>query len=172
MIGRPTRTARAAQGRGRVERTAPLLDTHAWIWWIDQDARLGAKAIAALDALPRDDRPLLADISLWEVAMLVERGRLALDLPLGEWLDAAAHPRSVQLVTVTPSIAAEVAALPESFHRDPADRLIVATSRVLQVPVLTHDKLISGSRLVRRWVPGTVLTASGSRPAPRTDRWR
>jgi PIN domain nuclease of toxin-antitoxin system len=131
----------------------PLLDTHAWIWWVDQDRRLGVKAIAALDHLPRDQRPWLCDISLWEVATLVERERLSLDVPLREWLDAAAHPRSVRLVSITPQIAAEVAALPTSFHRDPADRVIVATSRVLKLPLLTRDRLITGSRLVTRWNP-------------------
>ena len=133
--------------------TPPLLDTHAWIWWIDQDPRLGASTIAVLDALPRDQRPFLCDISLWEVAMLVERGRIELDLPLAEWLDAAAHPRSVQVVGITPQIATAVASLPDSFHRDPADRLIVATSRALGFPVLSHDRLINRSRLVRRWRP-------------------
>ena len=131
--------------------TPPLLDTHAWIWWVDQDAKLGAKTIAVLDSLPRDQRPFLCDISLWEVAMLAERGRLELDVPLAEWLDAAAHPRSVQIVGITPRIAAAVAALPDSFHRDPADRLIVATSRALSIPVLSHDRLINRSRLVTRW---------------------
>jgi PIN domain nuclease of toxin-antitoxin system len=133
--------------------TPPLLDTHAWIWWVDQDARLGARTIAVLDSLSRDQRPFLCDISLWEVAMLVERGRLELDLPLGEWLDAAAHPRSVQIVSITPRIAAAVASLPDSFHRDTADRLIVATSRALGIPVLSHDRLINRSRLVTRWRP-------------------
>ena len=133
--------------------TPPLLDTHAWIWWVDQDARLGAKTIAVLDSLSRDQRPFLCDISLWEVAMLVERGRIELDLPLGEWLDAAAHPRSVQIVSITQRIAVAVAGLPDSFHRDPADRLIVATSRALGIPVLSHDRLINRSRLVTRWRP-------------------
>jgi PIN domain nuclease of toxin-antitoxin system len=130
---------------------APLLDTHAWIWWVDQDPRLAPKVLAALDALPPDSRPLVADISLWEVATLVERGRLSLDVPLQEWLAAAAHPHSVRVVPISSQIAGEVAALPESFHRDPADRLIVATSRVLGVPVLTHDVRIAKSGLVRRW---------------------
>ncbi|HEY7056561.1 MAG TPA: type II toxin-antitoxin system VapC family toxin [Vicinamibacterales bacterium] len=133
---------------------APLLDTHAWVWWVEQDARLGAKAIAVLDSLPRDRRPFLCDISLWEVATLVERGRLALDVPLEEWLDAAAHLRSVRLLPVSPRIAAEVARLPETFHRDPADRLIVATSRVHRMPVLTHDDRILTSRLVSAWRVG------------------
>lgn len=136
--------------------TAPLLDTHAWIWWVDRDARLGARTIDALDRLPRTDRPWLCDISLWEVAMLVERGRLALDVPLSEWLEAAAHARSVRLVSIAPDVAAEVAALPASFHRDPADRIIVATSRARRLPVLTHDERIRRSRLITRWRPGTT----------------
>jgi PIN domain nuclease of toxin-antitoxin system len=118
----------------------PLLDTHAWIWWIEQDARLGAGAIAVLDSLPADRRPFLCDISLWEVATLVERGRLHLDVPLDEWLNAAAHPRSVQLLPVSPRVAG-----------DPADRIIVATSRAQRVPVLTHDDRIRRSRLVSLW---------------------
>jgi PIN domain nuclease of toxin-antitoxin system len=131
----------------------PLLDTHAWIWWIEQDARLGAKSIAVLDALPPDRRPFLCDISLWEVATLVERGRLEIDVPLDEWLQAACDPRSVQVVPVSPRIAAEVARLPDTFHRDPADRLIVATSRAHRIPVLTHDDRIRRSRLVGLWRP-------------------
>jgi PIN domain nuclease of toxin-antitoxin system len=74
-------------------------------------------------------------------------------VPLHEWLDGAAHPRSVRLVSISPEIAAEVVALPDSFQRDPADRLIVATARVLNIPVLTEDTLITRSRLVTRWRP-------------------
>jgi PIN domain nuclease of toxin-antitoxin system len=132
---------------------APLLDTHAWIWWIEQDARLGAKAIDALDRLPREERPYLCDISLWEIATLVERGRLTLDVPLEEWLEAAAHPRSVRVLPISPRIAAGVASLPETFHRDPADRIIVAASRAHRIPVLTHDDRIRKSGLVTRWRP-------------------
>jgi PIN domain nuclease of toxin-antitoxin system len=130
---------------------APLLDTHAWIWWVDRDPRLGARIHDVLDGLPPGQRPLLSDISLWEVAMLVERGRLAFDVPLRDWLDAAAHPHSVRIVPISSRIAEEVAALPAAFHRDPADRLIVSTSRVLGVPLLTQDAMIAKSGLVRRW---------------------
>jgi PIN domain nuclease of toxin-antitoxin system len=133
--------------------SSPLLDTHAWIWWIEQDARLGARSISVLDALPPDRRPFLCDISLWEVATLIERNRLEIDVPLDEWLQAASHPRSVQVVPVSARIAAEVARLPDTFHRDPADRLIVATSRAHRIPVLTHDDRIRRSRLVALWRP-------------------
>jgi PIN domain nuclease of toxin-antitoxin system len=131
----------------------PVLDTHAWIWWMDRDARLGKSALTALDALPPSSRPYVCAISLWEVAMLVERKRLAFTLPLQDWLDAASHHRSVQLVGITPRIAAEVASLPAAFHRDPADRLIVATCRVMGAPLLTSDRRIRQARLTRRWAP-------------------
>lgn len=130
---------------------APVLDTHAWIWWVDHDPRLGRGALDALDAFPDEARPYVCDISLWEVAMLVERGRLSFNVSLAEWLDAAAHPRSVRVLPITPAIASEVASLPSRFHRDPADRIIVSTCRVLQAPLLTKDRLITRSRLVKRW---------------------
>jgi len=107
----------------------PLLDTHAWIWWVSGDRRLGRRFTAALNDLQGDQRPWLSDISLWEAAMLLERGRIGFDIPFEDWLEAAAHPRTVRLVPISVRIAAEVAALPKTFHRDPADRVIVATSR-------------------------------------------
>ena len=58
----------------------PLLDTHAWVWWICGDARLAARERDELDNLPPSSRPVLAEISLWEVAMLVECGRLELNM--------------------------------------------------------------------------------------------
>lgn len=132
---------------------APVLDTHAWVWWIDRNRRLETAIVEALDGLPADDRPFLSGISLWEVTTLVACGRMSLSVPLAEWLAAAAHPRSVRLVAITPSIAADVAALPATFHRDPADRLIVSTCRVMGLPILTSDRRILQSRLVARWKP-------------------
>ena len=129
----------------------PLLDTHAWVWWVDRDRRLGRRVLDTLDALPEDARPRVCTISLWEVAMLVERRRLSFSGSLAEWLDAAAHPRTVRVIPITPAIAAEVAGLPATFHRDPADRIIVATCRVLDAPLLTRDSLITRSRLIKRW---------------------
>jgi len=131
--------------------TPPVLDTHAWVGWMLGSSDLSRAEREALDRLPPEERPYLSAISLWEVAMLVDLKRLSLDLPLGDWLTSAAHPRTVRLVPLTPAIAAGTSALPESFHRDPADRLIVATCRELEAPLVTHDRLIMRSRLVSRW---------------------
>ena len=132
---------------------APVLDTHAWIWWVSHDKRLGKPFVAALDHFPADQRPWLSDISLWETATLLERGRISFNISFKEWLEAAAHPRTVRIAPISAAIAGEVAALPKSFHRDPADRLIVATCRVLKLPLLTKDRLIMRSGLVEKWVP-------------------
>jgi PIN domain nuclease of toxin-antitoxin system len=132
--------------------TAPLLDTHAWLWWLRRERRLGVRTFAALDGLAPDERPFLADISLWETAVLVQRGRLVLSEPLADWLEVASHPRVVTVVAINAMIAAESAALPAAL-RDPADRLIVATSRALNLPLLTHDVAIIRTRQAKRWVP-------------------
>lgn len=134
---------------------APLLDTHVWLWWIRRDRRLDEATMAELDSLPRENRPYVSDISLWEVAMLTARGRLALSVPLAEWLTAASHPRSVRVVAISAAIAAETAALADAPVRDPADRIIVATSRALGLPLLTRDRTILRSRLAARWAPGS-----------------
>jgi PIN domain nuclease of toxin-antitoxin system len=140
--------------------TAPVLDTHAWIWWVSNDKRLGKSFVNALDNLPADQRPWLCDISLWETATLFERGRISFNVDFEEWMEAAAHPRTVRIAPISAAIAVEVASLPKWFHRDPADRLIVATCRALKLPLLSKDKLIAQARLVEKWKPGSAKLAT------------
>ncbi len=85
--------------------------------------------------------------------MLVERKRLDFTVPLPQWLRDAASPSVVEIIPLTGEIAAETAAFAVPFHRDPADRIIVATSRVLGLPLATDDRRILRSRLAQRWVP-------------------
>jgi PIN domain nuclease of toxin-antitoxin system len=85
------------------------------------------------------------------VALLVHRGRLALTMPLETWLGVAAATATVQVVPITPAAVAEMNRLPDGFHQDPADRLIVATARTLQLPLATHDGRMLDSGLVTRW---------------------
>ena len=136
--------------------SSPVLDTHMWVSWILGTSDLVAAERDSLDRLPADRRPFLSAISLWEVATLVALKRLSLDAPIADWLSSAAHPRSVQLIPITPAIAAGTAALPSTFHRDPVDRLIVATCRELEAPLVSNDRLIMRSRLVQRWSPKDV----------------
>lgn len=132
---------------------APVLDTHAWIWWMLGDPGLSAAEREALDSLPANNRPVLCDISLWEFATLVDLGRVEIEGSVEDWLAVAASPATVRVQSITPTIVAEMNRLPASFHRDPADRLIVATSRLLKIPLATKDRKIRKSRLASLWKP-------------------
>ena len=125
-----------------------LLDTHVWWWWVTGEPGLSAAQKRVL-AKAGPDAPLeISDVSLWEVATLVSLGRLAVTMPLRDWLEAAAAPPLVQRRGVSPAVAAEVASLPHAFHRDPADRIIVATARVHDATLLTRDTRIIAAKLV------------------------
>ena len=132
---------------------APLLDTHAWIWYAGDQARLTGVELDALDALDFENRPLVSDFSLWEIARLTSLKRLTLDRPLERWLSIATRPAAVRILAVSVQVAIELAELPDAFHRDPADRAIVATARAHGLPVLTRDRKIIDSRLVEIWTP-------------------
>ena len=125
-----------------------LLDTHVLIWWLDDSGRLSPAQRDAVSTVAPESPLLVSDISLWEIATLHSLGRVRLSLPLREWLDKAVAPPLVRRQGVSPAIAEHVAALPDSFHRDPADRILVATARVLGATLLTKDRRIVESALV------------------------
>jgi PIN domain nuclease of toxin-antitoxin system len=115
-----------------------VLDTHVWIWWVHGDAMLSATTRALLDSSEQSGIAVSA-ISCWEVAKLVECGRLNLPCPVAAWLQQALAYPGVQLIELSPTICVESTQLPGTFHRDPADQIIVATARVLDAPVATLD---------------------------------
>ncbi len=125
-----------------------LLDTHVLIWWLQGDGPLSPEQRRVLEAADPDSPLRVSDISLWEIATLHSLRRIRLSLPLREWLEKAAAPPLVRRHGISPAIAAEVTALPDSFHRDPADRIIVATARIMGATLLTHDRHIVNSGLV------------------------
>ena len=126
---------------------AALLDTHVLIWWLNDRTRLSPRQRDVVEAATPDAPVHVSDISLWEVAMLQSLGRIRLALPLREWLDKAVAPPLVRRQGISPAIAAEAASLPDSFHRDPADRILVATARVLGATLLTQDSRIQHASL-------------------------
>jgi len=118
-----------------------VLDTHIWVWWVHGDERLTQAQIEALTAHETDVIGISA-ISCWEVAKLVETGRLELPCSLDEWFEQALSYPGAQLLPLTPEIAAESTRLPGEFHRDPADQIIVATARIYDCPLVTSDDKI------------------------------
>lgn len=125
-----------------------LLDTHILIWWLTDVSRLSPEQQEVIDSASADSPLLVSDISLWEVATLYDLGRIRLTVPLREWLDKAVAPPLVRRQGISPAIATELAALPDSFHRGPADRILVATARVFGATLLTHDRRIVEANLV------------------------
>ena len=118
-----------------------LLDTHIWVWWVDDNQQLVDRPRHLIQDNVRSGLEVSA-ISCWEVAKLVQYGRLELACPLEEWMEQALAYPGVHLTELTPRIAIESTKLPGSFHRDPADQIIVATARVYDIPLLTVDSRI------------------------------
>jgi len=124
-----------------------VLDTHVLLGWFEGHSLSPAHRRVVRRA--STTHPLwVSDITLWEIATLLALGRIRLALPLREWLDRATAAPLVMRHGISPAVAAEVASLPASFHRDPADRIIVATARVLGGTLLTADRRIVDAGIV------------------------
>ena len=122
--------------------SAPLLlDTHYWIWiQTGMPARIQPQILKAIQAAADSGELLLSAISVWEVGMLEAKGRLQLLMPCGQWVNDALNTPGLTLVPLTPEIALDSTRLPGSFHGDPADRIILATARVMGARLLTLDR--------------------------------
>ena len=123
-----------------------VVDTHTWIWWVSEPARLGKAARRALQGAKRIGVPAICCL---EVAALAARGRITIDRPILEWLHDALAAPGVELLSLTPAVAVRAAELPASFPGDPADRLIVATAILEAAPLITKDDRIHLSATVR-----------------------
>jgi len=118
-----------------------LLDTHVWVWWVQDDPALPSVMRGWLDANEKYGLGVSV-ISCLEVARAVSCNRLMLPLPTAEWIQTALRYPHIKLVDLTPQIAIESVQLAGDFHKDPCDRIIVATARTLNVPLATTDGLI------------------------------
>ena len=120
-----------------------VLDTHVLVWWVTgQSAELSRKARTAIDKEAAGGEILVPSICASEIAMLVERGRLQLTMDVEQWLDIVTDIDAVRFVSVNNRIAVKSVGLPGEFHKDPADRLIVATARDAAAPLVTADEKI------------------------------
>ena len=118
-----------------------VLDTQVWVWWVQGPQNLSSPQLAAIIS-NEDDVIGISAISCWEIAKLVEYGRLPLVADLPEWFEIALGFPGVTLLPLTPDIVIEATSLPGDFHRDPADQIIVATARVNECPLVSTDRQI------------------------------
>src|SRR5262249_11154203 len=120
--------------------TPTLLDTHAWIWWVTDDRRLSAKARSLIKSASELGTLQLSMISIWELAKKVEKKQLVLDRDLDLWITMATEARRLHLIELTSAILLESCRLPGDFHGDPADQIIVATTRKQAGVLITRDR--------------------------------
>jgi PIN domain nuclease of toxin-antitoxin system len=122
-----------------------LLDTHVWLWSLLEPERLSPRVRRALED---DANELwLSPISTWEVGMLARKRRLRVDEDLSSWLTRAHLAAPCQEAPLTHDIAIAALAV-ELPHRDPADRFLVATARVLALTLVTADRRLLEARPV------------------------
>jgi PIN domain nuclease of toxin-antitoxin system len=126
-----------------------VLDTHAWLWWMSSPERLSDDAAASIaDASAIG----VSTLSVWEVAMLVSRGRISLDRDVGLWVKRALAEQRVKPLALGVEIALGAGLLDaRGFPGDPADRFIYATARAVDAPLVTRDARI------RAFAPSTTL---------------
>lgn len=121
-----------------------ILDTHALVWWVNGDSQLSANAKKAIEQeiAAEEGVVMVSSISAWEIAMLVNADRLTLTMGVDDWLETISEIEGVQFIALDNAVAVESTRLPGEFHKDPADRMIVALSRHLNVPLVTADSKI------------------------------
>ena len=119
-----------------------LLDTHVLVWTVEDDPRLGVESRKLINAESAKGRILVAAISVWEIAMLVARNRLALGQDVGIWIERVLALPGIELAELAAPISLGAVNLPGTFHADPADRMIAATARHHQATLLTADRQI------------------------------
>jgi PIN domain nuclease of toxin-antitoxin system len=123
-----------------------LLDTHVLLWMSSASSRLSAKARAAIQDARGGGGIFISDITLWEIALLAQRGRIE----IAGTVDSFVHEISAPVVIkpITAAIASMAVHFPEEYPQDPADRLIGATSRVEVLPLVTADRQLRRSPLL------------------------
>jgi PIN domain nuclease of toxin-antitoxin system len=117
-----------------------LLDTHVWVWTQEQPERLGPRTKRLLVGEAHEN--WVCPISTLEIARLIAVGDIRLSIPLAEWIAQSMADLWAQTVSVSHEVAIEAYALPGAFHRDPADRLLVAATRRNGLTLVTADDRI------------------------------
>lgn len=123
-----------------------LLDTHVLVWMSLDPSRLSQAAITAVQDARTKGALCISDITLWEIALLARRGKIQITGALDTFVYEMSLPMSVK--PITPVIASMAVQFPDDYPRDPADRLIGATSVVERVPLVTADEELRRSPLL------------------------
>jgi len=121
-----------------------LLDTHVWLWFsLGLTKRIAPAAREILENGAKSGGLMVSIISVWELALLLARGRIVLPLPLNDWVALALSRPEIRLLGLSrPDVVIDSVNLPGEIHADPADRFLIATARNRRATLATHDEAI------------------------------
>lgn len=119
-----------------------LLDTHVWIWLASGNSILSLPTRKAIDRAKDREHLLISPISVWEISMLVERKRIALDMDLADWLGQWIDSPGILVAEFSFQVALLSNKLPGSLHGDPADRILIASAYQENAVLVTADEKI------------------------------
>jgi PIN domain nuclease of toxin-antitoxin system len=126
-----------------------VLDSHVWIWWVSDPGLVSTEARKLIERSIENESIHISCISSWEVAMLANRGRLQLTMPVEDWIEKSEALSYFNFVPVTNSIVLKAVGLAVPFHNDPADRIIVATAIAMGATLVTKDPKMLGYPYVK-----------------------
>lgn len=126
-----------------------VMDTCAIIWDALQKDALSATALRAINEADLQNRLLVSDISLWEIAMLIKKGRLKLDVTAAQFINLYFKSRNVTLVSISAEIAEQSVEFPDVINHDPADRIIAATVVVHRAHLVTADRNLLSAGVIK-----------------------
>ncbi len=133
-----------------------LLDTHVWVWMMNGSTRLSKEFVRVCERAVETNRIFLSPLSIWELGMLVQKGRVELETDSLEWVDRSLELSKIQLCPLSPRIAIQSTRLPGEIHGDPVDRLLIATAFEQNLVLTTCDKKIlaySSENLISTYDP-------------------
>ena len=121
-----------------------LLDTHIWLWLAcGIPGKIGPNTLRAIEQAGKRRTLFVSIISVWEIALLESKRRIALPMPTQKWMARALDNPEIKLIGLDePEIVLDSCHLPEEFHADPADRFLVATARARNAILVTADQRI------------------------------
>jgi PIN domain nuclease of toxin-antitoxin system len=116
-----------------------LLDTHIWIWWNMRPEKLSVRARNLIANTAKYEELLLSVISVWEFCKLLQKKKIEISIDPEDWIRIALEMPKLRLISLSPSIAYRSTILPQPFHEDPADQIIVATTLEENATIITSD---------------------------------
>ena len=117
-----------------------LLDTHIWLRFQGISGEIKPSARPVIEQAAAANSVFVSVISIWEIALLVRLQRLSLNVSVDRWTTEALTKPGIHLLPFTPQIAIDSVDLPDPMHKDPADRILVATARIERLTLVTRDR--------------------------------